>query len=98
MKARRSRSAQARKCSRASAMLAARERRGGRRRAPGGGGGGRRLPPPPPAADQGRTARITCRECFIMKGFDHVHADERVARHRIGGTDEEGAAAAGQAL
>ena len=33
-----------------------------------------------------------------MKGFDHVHADERVARHRIGGTDEDVAAPQGQAL
>jgi HlyD family secretion protein len=33
-----------------------------------------------------------------MKGFDHVHADERVARHRFGGTDEEVAAPQGQAL
>ena len=27
-----------------------------------------------------------------MKGFDHVHSDERAARHRIGGTDEDVAA------
>jgi len=33
-----------------------------------------------------------------MKGFDHVHADEGVARHRIGGTDEDVAAPQGQAL
>src|SRR5258705_11577824 len=33
-----------------------------------------------------------------MKGFDHVHADERAARHRIGGTDEDVAAPQGQAL
>ncbi|MEH2525368.1 MULTISPECIES: HlyD family type I secretion periplasmic adaptor subunit [unclassified Bradyrhizobium] len=33
-----------------------------------------------------------------MKNFDHVHADERVARHRIGGTDEDVAAPQGQAL
>ncbi len=33
-----------------------------------------------------------------MKGFDHVHADERVARHRTGGTDEDVAAPQGQAL
>ncbi len=33
-----------------------------------------------------------------MKGFDHVHADERVARNRIGGTDEDVAAPQGQAL
>jgi len=33
-----------------------------------------------------------------MKGFDHVHADERGARHRIGGTDEDVAAPQGQAL
>ena len=33
-----------------------------------------------------------------MKGFDHVHADERVARRRFGGTDEDAAAPQGQAL
>jgi HlyD family secretion protein len=33
-----------------------------------------------------------------MKGFDHVHADERAARHRLGGTDEDVAAPQGQAL
>src|SRR5262245_57466696 len=33
-----------------------------------------------------------------MKGFDHVHADESVARHRFGGTDEDAAAPQGQAL
>jgi HlyD family secretion protein len=33
-----------------------------------------------------------------MKGFDHVHADERVARHRSGGTDDDVAAPQGQAL
>ncbi len=33
-----------------------------------------------------------------MKGFDHVHADERGARRRIGGTDEDVAAPQGQAL
>jgi HlyD family secretion protein len=33
-----------------------------------------------------------------MKGFDHVHADESAARHRIGGTDEDVAAPQGQAL
>jgi HlyD family secretion protein len=33
-----------------------------------------------------------------MKSFDHVHADERVARHRFGGTDEDVAAPQGQAL
>ena len=33
-----------------------------------------------------------------MKSFDHVHADERVARRRIGGTDEDVAAPQGQAL
>ena len=33
-----------------------------------------------------------------MKGFDHVHADERAARHRIGGTDEDVTAPQGQAL
>jgi HlyD family secretion protein len=33
-----------------------------------------------------------------MKGFDHVHADERAARRRIGGTDDEVAAPQGQAL
>jgi HlyD family secretion protein len=33
-----------------------------------------------------------------MKSFDHVHADERVARHRMGGTDEDVAAPQGQAL
>ena len=33
-----------------------------------------------------------------MKGFDHVHADERGARRRIGGTDEDAAAPQGQAL
>ena len=33
-----------------------------------------------------------------MKSFDHVHADERGARHRMGGTDEDVAAPQGQAL
>jgi HlyD family secretion protein len=33
-----------------------------------------------------------------MKGLDHVHADERVARRRFGGTDEDAAAPQGQAL
>jgi HlyD family secretion protein len=33
-----------------------------------------------------------------MKGFDHVHADERGARRRFGGTDEDAAAPQGQAL
>jgi HlyD family secretion protein len=33
-----------------------------------------------------------------MKGFDHVHADESVARRRFGGTDEDAAAPQGQAL
>src|SRR5437773_10237363 len=33
-----------------------------------------------------------------MKGFDHVHADERGARRRIGGTDDDVAAPQGQAL
>jgi HlyD family secretion protein len=33
-----------------------------------------------------------------MKGFDHVHADERAARYRTGGTDEDVAAPQGQAL
>jgi HlyD family secretion protein len=33
-----------------------------------------------------------------MKGFDHVHADERVARRRFEGTDEDVAAPQGQAL
>ena len=33
-----------------------------------------------------------------MKGFDHVHPDERVVRRRIGGTDEDVAAPQGQAL
>ena len=33
-----------------------------------------------------------------MKGFDHVHADERAARRRFGGTDEDAAAPQGQAL
>jgi HlyD family secretion protein len=33
-----------------------------------------------------------------MKGFDHVHSDERVARRRFGGTDEDVAAPQGQAL
>jgi HlyD family secretion protein len=33
-----------------------------------------------------------------MKGFDHVHADEGVARRRIGGMDEDVAAPQGQAL
>ena len=33
-----------------------------------------------------------------MKGFDHVHADESVARRRFGGTDEDVAAPQGQAL
>jgi HlyD family secretion protein len=33
-----------------------------------------------------------------MKGFDHVHADERAARRQFGGTDEDVAAPQGQAL
>ena len=33
-----------------------------------------------------------------MKGFDHVHADERVSRRRFEGTDEDAAAPQGQAL
>lgn len=33
-----------------------------------------------------------------MKNFDHVHTDERGARHRFGGTDEDVAAPQGQAL
>jgi HlyD family secretion protein len=33
-----------------------------------------------------------------MKNFDYVHTDERVARHRMGGTDEDVAAPQGQAL
>ncbi|KRR24162.1 hypothetical protein CQ14_15730, partial [Bradyrhizobium lablabi] len=33
-----------------------------------------------------------------MKGFDHVHSDESVARRRFGGTDEDVAAPQGQAL
>ena len=33
-----------------------------------------------------------------MKGFDHVHADESVARRQFGGTDEDVAAPQGQAL
>ena len=33
-----------------------------------------------------------------MKGFDHVHADERGARRRFEGTDEDAAAPQGQAL
>ncbi|UPJ50998.1 HlyD family type I secretion periplasmic adaptor subunit [Bradyrhizobium sp. 200] len=33
-----------------------------------------------------------------MKDFDHVHADERGARRRFGGTDEDVAAPQGQAL
>lgn len=33
-----------------------------------------------------------------MKGFDHVHADDRVARRRFEGTDEDAAAPQGQAL
>ncbi len=33
-----------------------------------------------------------------MKGFDHVHADERVSRRRFEGTDEDVAAPQGQAL
>ena len=62
------------------------------------GGKGRAGIAAAPAAGQGRTAPITCRECFIMKGFDHVHPDERVVRRRIGGTDEDVAAPQGQAL
>lgn len=33
-----------------------------------------------------------------MKGFDHVHADDRVSRRRFEGTDEDVAAPQGQAL
>jgi len=33
-----------------------------------------------------------------MKGFDHVHAEERVSRRRFEGTDEDAAAPQGQAL
>lgn len=33
-----------------------------------------------------------------MKGFDHVHADDRVSRRRFEGTDEDAAAPQGQAL
>ncbi|WP_141688204.1 HlyD family type I secretion periplasmic adaptor subunit [Bradyrhizobium paxllaeri] len=33
-----------------------------------------------------------------MKGFDHVHSDERAAQRRFGGTDEDVAAPQGQAL
>jgi HlyD family secretion protein len=33
-----------------------------------------------------------------MKGFDHLHADDRVARRRFEGTDEDAAAPQGQAL
>ena len=33
-----------------------------------------------------------------MRGFDHVHADERVSRRRFEGTDEDAAAPQGQAL
>jgi ABC-type multidrug transport system ATPase subunit len=59
------------------------------------GAAGRRSPPPQAKAEQ----RASLAEsASIMKGFDHVHADERVARHRIGGTDEDVAAPQGQAL
>jgi HlyD family secretion protein len=33
-----------------------------------------------------------------MKNFDHVHTDERIARRRVGGTDEDVVAPQGQAL
>jgi HlyD family secretion protein len=33
-----------------------------------------------------------------MRGFDHVHADDRVSRRRFEGTDEDAAAPQGQAL
>ncbi len=38
-----------------------------------------------PAAGQGRAAPIARRECSVMKGFDHVHADEREARRHFEG-------------
>ena len=73
-----------------SAEVFARVRNAGGKGVPGS-------PQPPPQAKAEQRA-VTCRECFIMKGFDHVHADERVARRRFGGTDEDAAAPQGQAL
>ena len=46
--------------------------------------GGKGLPGSPQSPPQAKAEprAVTCRKCFIMKNFGHVHADERVCRRR----------------